>query len=436
MMMYPGNIYPALPSENVALRELWASYPKAAKAGWTFVGSPAISDGLYLGGTPQYATKNLVNEIDTPYITFVIEFTPNFAVDADEIDVFWDATGGICTLLKHNNANSNILRLVLGGTTIFELVGTGYQSHWRVGERNVLIVSSVTGDTNVWLNGTKIVDGDATAWTPQHALAFFVGADNGGAEKFDGVIHELHIFHDVWEGLQEENWRQTRTFNFTSRAGVWLDMKSKLGLGVTGSEFSTRDKSGSGRQTLLGNGTAAASFPTFHNPGFETDGATDEYLEITQASGLLSGAQHTTVICFEPYFGADATWRTLYDSTSGLYSVAKSVLDTIWITVGGTNVAVIPAIDWLSSWHQYEKNIFVVSAENGDTNAWLNSVKLVDHDNTAWTPADPTAIQIGINAAKDDRRFHGVHHHFSVYPFMLSDSQVRFISHGLKTGAL
>lgn len=163
-------------------------------------GSPVIDFGAELdSSTPDYFNLNLdvaKNIFNHDPISFVIEFTPNFDYDDGETRVFFSAGVPLYSIYKFADDN---IELNMGGTAIAVIASATYSAYWAVNERNVLVVSSTSGDTNVWLNGTQILTNDATAWTfGTPDTCFTIGTDCGDTgDAFDGTLHSVKFFHSL-----------------------------------------------------------------------------------------------------------------------------------------------------------------------------------------------------------------------------------------------
>jgi hypothetical protein len=167
----------------------------------------------------------LNGELNNDELTIEIEFWPDRDYDYDATFNLFDTTGSNYYVQKLNNAGSNVLRIVLGGTTIVDVAAATYGSLWRVGQRNLLIISGTTGATDVDLNSSEIVSADATAWTHTDDAVLSVGAAITPANYFDGHISRLTIGHFLATEQEHVDAWNKRTFDWQNRLDLHLLMR-------------------------------------------------------------------------------------------------------------------------------------------------------------------------------------------------------------------
>ena len=189
-------------------------------------------------------------------------------------------------------------------------------------------------------------------------------------------------------------------------------------------EQTTKDKSSNGNHFLLGDGSTTTTFPSFNGSGggFDLDGSSD-YLLNNNASGIYGNASQSIVFCFSPDFAAgDGVSHILFDSTNGgRYTAQKnSGVNSFIITLGNTIIVSILIADYKEYWRVNGNNVLVVASESANTDVFLNGVKILDSDNTAWTAKDPTEIYLGAYTTPTSSMFDGQIFHFSAFPFKLS----------------
>lgn len=434
------TVYPTIAAEKNTLRELWKDTATAQSNGWSLVGSPTVDNGIVLNGSSQRATRAILTEMDGGSITIAIKFTPDFDYDANANYSFFDTPSGTRYLVvKRNNASSNFLLVMLGNVAIANITTTAYSAYWNVGEENTLVVSGKSGDTDVWLNGQKVLDGDVSVWSPKHPTTLYLGSSYTAASLFDGTIHTFEIFSEKWDSAQEENWRLNKSFKFENDADIYMDMDKVTGDGTPSNRFLAIEKSRNGNHPFQGTGNSLVNAPVFKNPGFEFDGSTSKYLEWNNQVGFYNNSEQSIVSCFTPDFHTDDNAeRYIYDSENTkrylLIKRANASGNILWAYLGNTGLPTIAEATYKPYWRAYGKNVVVVSGKSGETNLWLNGFKLLDRATTVWTPDDPATIQIGIYYGKNNYKFKGLIHHFSVYPFMLSEMQASYLTKVLLRG--
>jgi hypothetical protein len=433
-------IYPTADVEKNTLRELWKDTTTAEDNGWTLIGTPTIDNGIVLNGTTQRATRNVYTEFASTAITIAVKFSPDFDYDENANRAFFDATNGARYLVtKRDNANNNFLLVILGSVTIANITTAQYSAYWNVGEVNTLVVSGESGNTDAWLNGNKVLDGDSTAWSPKTPTIFYVGSSYTGASLFDGTIYSTEIFQGKWDDAQEEAWRLGTSFSLDIQADIYMDMDRVIGDGTPSNRYRAIEKSKNGNHPFLGTGNSLVNAPVYKNPGFEYNGTSSRYLEWNNQVGFYNNTEQTIISCFTPYFQTDVNVdRYVYDSENTkrylLIKRANAQNNILWAYLGNTGLPSIAETTYKPYWRAYGKNVVIVSGKSGHNNMWLNGYKLLDEDTTVWTPDDPATIQIGIYYGKDNFKFDGIIHHFSTYPFLIGSIQVDYITRRLLRG--
>jgi hypothetical protein len=182
-------------AETYGFDDRFISAASVIANGGTIYGTPTIDNGVTLNGSTDYITYALDGtEFNTSNLSIIVEFYPDFAASADvEAALFCTGTTNEFTVYKRNNAGSNELGIVFNDTLIAFIAEATYSPYWNTGEKNVLVVSGISGDTSAWLNGNKILDSDNTAWTGYACTSMDVGRRTNGTRYFDGKITKLQI---------------------------------------------------------------------------------------------------------------------------------------------------------------------------------------------------------------------------------------------------
>ena len=150
--------------------------------------------GFDLDGSTDYLLNSSATGIyNNTYQTIAICFTPDFAWDGNADYYLYDSTAAAeYSVVKEDNAASNVLTITLGNTAIASVAATAFSPHWNARGKNVLIVTGTTGDTDAFLNGKQILDSDSTAWSAANPADILLGAEQGLAGSwFNGEI--LHF---------------------------------------------------------------------------------------------------------------------------------------------------------------------------------------------------------------------------------------------------
>jgi len=248
--------------------------------GGSITGSPTYDrDGVILDGTNDYLTYAMVgNEFNSAEISIVFEFWPDFNYDEDAYRTLFDGTNPyryLCYKLK--NTDSNTLAIYLGSTLIAAVAEGTYSPYWKVGERNVLVISGTSGDTSAWLNGNVLFANDATVWTAKNPPNFYVGAAFSGGQKFDGKIGDVKIFHSLLDAQDALNFYQHDNYTYMNDAILHLPMRASEHdpTNLRTLDVSSNGQFGSGNENYaeFGDGVTPTKYPTkLQKRGYSFDG--------------------------------------------------------------------------------------------------------------------------------------------------------------------
>lgn len=210
-------------------------------------------------------------------------------------------------------------------------------------------------------------------------------------------------------------------------AGNWVEIDTIL---IQEIQARTLDRSGKGRNFMLGDGRTTSLFPTLLPAGgFIFDGSND-YI-IRNYGDVYNNASQSIVCCFCPDFYPSLNlYKAIFDSAGSRYTVIKSsggAVAVLEIYLGNTLIANVAYATYAPYWKVGGKNVVVVVGTTGNTSVYLNYVPILTASATAWAPATPTNIRIGI-AYNNTAVFDGTIYHFSTYAFMLTPTQIRDIT--------
>ena len=304
--------------------DLFQSATEIERNGGTITGSPgyATKRGIALDGTNDYVTYSIDPvTLAGSTLSFVIEFSSSFA-STDNIAVHFFNSNNEFSIFKKANAGSNDMRLMLGGTTIADIAHATWSASYKRGARNVLVISGTSGATSAWLNGTKILDADPTAWGGLKETSLTVGAQHGGGNKFPGTMHSLKIFNSALNELEAIDYYDGTTLDYRYRSLCHLPMR-------------TAEHDAAGKRTLdigpgahhatLGDGSTAATYPTrMSKRGYTFDGG--DYLDL--GAGNILGGPFT--ICFLVYTNNRDATKALFSKESASNGFR------LWQTSGGS----------------------------------------------------------------------------------------------------
>jgi len=250
----------------------------------SITGTPTFNKGVVLDGTGDLVSyNNVVGKFDHTALSIVIRFIPDFVYNENVQRTLLDTTNGArYRIVKQNNAASNVLSVVLGGTTIADIPSATYAAYWNVGEENVLVITSVTTDTSVWLNGIQILTDDNTAWTPLNPTEMYIGAKYDSSGLFDGEFLEVKVFSVQLTDAEAEGISNKTTYNYINNT------RGDYPLNFANHDPTNNrilDVSGNGYHMDFGTG-AVGTFPNKNTsiPGYDFDGG--DFFVISSGLGI------------------------------------------------------------------------------------------------------------------------------------------------------
>jgi hypothetical protein len=129
-------------------------------------------------------------------VAMVFKFRPNSAAADNIYYVMMDGTAASrYGIHKADTSGNNVMHILLGGTIVESIALATYGQYWKANEDNIIVLSATSGNTNVWLNGTKILSGDATTWTAGDPITYRIGASYLGTALFAGRIYYLKVWN-------------------------------------------------------------------------------------------------------------------------------------------------------------------------------------------------------------------------------------------------
>jgi len=323
----------------------WASdFPSAGAIvgdGGALTGTPTFDNGITLDGTTDLVTYNNVDgKFNSSTMSFVIKFTPNFATGDNVTRQFFDATNGSrFYVVKQNNANNNVLGILMGNALVAEVAEATYTGYWNEGDENILVITSANGDTSAWLNGTQILTDDNTGWTLKNPTEFYVGAQYGGINKFDGKINSIKVFKTQLTDQEALDISNNVTYEYinNTRGDYPLNMANH---DPTNSRV--LDVSGNDYHLAFGTGSAATT-PTKNTQmqGYDFDGG--DFFVISSGLGITDYPFTMSIVLSTTSPGLAAA-IDLADSGAGASncSIRINTDDTIQVSIrsgGGFNAA-------------------------------------------------------------------------------------------------
>jgi len=176
----------------------------------TLVNAPTkLTDttGYTFNGSNQYMTLPGAGVFNTANLSILFDFTPVGAAADDTYYVLMDGADGGTRYGIHKtaNANSNTLAILCGGTVVEFIALSIYENYWWANTRNTLVLTSTTGNINVWLNGQQILTSDTTAWTPADPTTVYVGSSFLPGSYFSGDMHHVKVWQKLLTPTQVQD---------------------------------------------------------------------------------------------------------------------------------------------------------------------------------------------------------------------------------------
>lgn len=404
---------------------------KVAEDNGVITGSPTFDrDGCDMDGSNDYITYAIPNTLlgGAPKVSITVRFTPDFLLEDSSGHYIMDATTGARYLMLKNASNN--LQIFLGNTSLFNIATATVAAQWKELQENVLTISGESGGTNeVFLNGVSLGT-NTTAWTPAGATELVAGSLATGGTYFDGKIHSIQVKNDLTTVQEALDLTNNSTFNFQNKADVWLDMKSQSS---DGTNQITKDKSGNGNDLLLGDGTTTTTFPSFLNPGFQTDGG--DYMQTTNSGLLDASLSEFTMIAVldRGNLGQSSKTWVSYEETDLTNNGAIILTSATNIQFYAGGVSGNNAANFVDD-NRIGKVVIVGTTTGSETSIWVNGQKGVDA--TAPAAIDLTANQkltlfARGNASTGAVLSGGKIYQTALIPFKLTPIQIRQVSQDL-----
>ncbi|MCK5027977.1 MAG: hypothetical protein KAS07_06155, partial [Candidatus Pacebacteria bacterium] len=173
---------------------------------FTNVGGDFSAPGMELNGSSDYIVNNSAQGIygnDSQSIVMV--FNPDFNWDADVYYYLFDSTSSNrYSVVKLINVSDHKLRVLLGDTIIEDIAASAYSAYWNYHGVNVLVIAGESGNTDVYLNGFKILDADNTAWAVRNPTEIYLGCQYNVTNRFDGEIFHFSAYPFKLSPIQAE----------------------------------------------------------------------------------------------------------------------------------------------------------------------------------------------------------------------------------------
>jgi len=156
-----------------------------------------MSPGYDLDGTSDYLLNSNVTGIyNNTYQTIVVAFRPNFVYTNNAYSYLYSSAAGAFqyAVVKAANVGSNALYVIMGGYEVQAIASSIYSPYWKQHGVNVLVVSGISGNTDVWLNGNQILTKGNTVWVPTNSTSIYLGQVYSGTARFNGEIFHFSTY--------------------------------------------------------------------------------------------------------------------------------------------------------------------------------------------------------------------------------------------------
>ena len=171
----------------------------------TLVGTPTkLGDkpGYELNGTTQHMTVPGTGVFNAAGVTIAIEFDPLGAPDSTAGQFFMDSSNLNRYLIYISSAaGTNRLTMLIGAAMVFTVPLANYLNYWYVGRRNILVMSGVSGDSSLWLNGNLIAT-SAVAWAPQNPAVLYLATVYNTSARFNCIFNSFRVWREALTPLQ------------------------------------------------------------------------------------------------------------------------------------------------------------------------------------------------------------------------------------------
>jgi hypothetical protein len=156
--------------------------------------------GYYLDGG-DYMTGPINGSLNATGITLACEFTANFAQVSAGNKVLWDTTAAsryVGAMLSTGDWWMQMASTTIGVT----ITAATIAPYWRISASNIIVISSKSGKTNVYLNEGRVGTDIATAWTPKDPANMWIGSNYTLSENWIGNITRFACWNTYLNAMQ------------------------------------------------------------------------------------------------------------------------------------------------------------------------------------------------------------------------------------------
>jgi len=328
--------------------------------------SVSVNNGALFDTNTDKIIYSQTEVFNNKELTVKLVFTPNFDNDSGAVHYFYDSYNNRNYILLSGSTGN--LQITFNDKNVANIASAIVKAAWKTNEKNTLYVSSVSGNTSVFLNGTKIQDSNTATWSPDYMTEFTVGNNHTPTVAFIGTLHEFSVYHTAWTDQEVEDDYAGTTYSSldASKSLIYLTGRNRY----TGTVEYTENL-GTVGDLICGDGTTRTTFPTFNPPKeisfdggdyLETDGtvdfaSTDSYLlhcRFTSTGvGFIMDNRDTSlkgIACYINGTGAitvasNGTSATYITTTEKFNDGIERDLVVVWNNIDSTNLQASIYID-------------------------------------------------------------------------------------------
>lgn len=194
MALNPYPISGALHAQGIHFRDDFISASLSAENDVELKAGATIgANGLTLTGTEYAYVRNRRLFTAPAGFTVYIRCIPTFELNDGDNKFFYDTPGdGRCWFYISGTGNISIR---CGDVFVASVLKANYEAYYTKDAVNEWILTSISGDTNLWLNGTQILTSDSTTYTwNDDARDTYLGIQSSLAGGFKGTIDRFYVW--------------------------------------------------------------------------------------------------------------------------------------------------------------------------------------------------------------------------------------------------
>jgi len=346
--------------------------------------APVVDNGATFDGVDNriiYSPE--LQTFDAKELSIVIEFTPTFSLTDGDIRYFY--TGDATEYFLQKQAD-NTLFLQIGSVAIATIPYATYSPAWVADGRNVLVISSQTRDTDVYLNGTQILTSDASAYTPSTVASLVIGNLAAGGAGFTGTIHNFSIFQAKLTEQEALDYYNQSIYSYRNNSTIHLPMRAN-NHDPSNSPPRTLDISGNTYHAEFGSGVAAAYPTKLDKRGYDFDGG--DHMSISDISYRSYSTITVRAVVQKPDCSVASMIVSSGNASNVGFALGTSTLGRVGFSTGG----LLPANGGASTHGEEPGWLHLVGVYDGvNTNLYVNG----EFQDSAVTPLTPVGTSLDI----------------------------------------